>query len=174
MTTKSHYEVLGVSQNATENEIRTGYIRESLTFHPDRNPDPEATERFQEIANAYFVLSDPDRRKEYDLNQNLDLPQGVNPLGLFGDMFNDLMIPEVPNPSYFWQPVGTVAGVMLGFICLNVPGAVMGGYYGNRAGKVRDMKGVSVYEAFSKLSQERRYEILGNLSKKFLSVAIKQ
>jgi hypothetical protein len=59
------------------------------------------------------------------------------------------------------------------FIVLNVPGAFVGGYYGNRAGKVRDMKGVSVYEAFSKLSHEKRNEILGNLGKKFLSAAIK-
>ena len=61
---------------------------------------------------------------------------------------------------------------MLGFIVLNVPGAIIGGYYGNRAGKVRDMKGVSVYDAYCKLSTERRQEILANLGKKFLTAAI--
>jgi hypothetical protein len=61
---------------------------------------------------------------------------------------------------------------MLGFIVLNVPGAIIGGYYGSRAGKVRDMKGVSVYDAYCKLSTERRQEILSNLGKKFLTAAI--
>jgi len=61
---------------------------------------------------------------------------------------------------------------MLGFIVLNVPGAIIGGYYGNRSGKVRDMKGVSVYDAYCKLSASRRQEILSNLGKKFLTVAI--
>jgi hypothetical protein len=49
---------------------------------------------------------------------------------------------------------------------------LIGGYYGNRMGKVRDMKGVSVYEAFGKLSQEKRGEILSSLGKKFFSTAI--
>jgi hypothetical protein len=74
----------------------------------------------------------------------------------------------VPNPSYFYQPIGLTAGIFLGFIILNVPGAVIGGYYGSRAGKVRDMKGVSVYEAFSRLEGAKRKEILTALAKKLL------
>ncbi|KAI8901067.1 DnaJ domain-containing protein [Globomyces pollinis-pini] len=170
---RTYYEVLGVTPKATENEIRTGYIRESLQFHPDRNPAPDATERFQEVANAYYVLSDKDRRAAYDLENTFSFDEKINPIDIFAEMFNDLMVPEVPNPSYFWQPIGSVAGVMLGFIVLNIPGAIAGGYYGNRAGKVRDMKGVSVYEAFSKLTDERRHEILDTLGKKFFTAAIK-
>ena len=82
------------------------------------------------------------------------------------------MVPEVPNPSYFWEPVGKVAGVMLGFIVLNVPGSVIGYYYGGKAGKVRDMKGVSVYDAFSKLSSEKRAAILSDLGKKFIATSV--
>lgn len=178
--TTSYYDILGVSAKATEDEIRTGYIRESLTYHPDRNPAPEATEKctwtltpVQEIANAYYVLSDKDRRAAYDTETGVSVGT-VNPIEIFADMFNDLMVPEVPNPSYFWQPVGTIAGVCLGFIVLNIPGAVIGGYYGRSAGKVRDMKGVSVYDAYAKLSSERRAEIMGNLGKKFLTAAIKK
>jgi hypothetical protein len=168
----NYYELLGVSTNATETEIRNGYIRESLKTHPDRNPSPEATKQFQAIANAYYVLSDADKRKQYDEEHDIEF-EPVDPIKVFAEIFNDLMIPEVPNPSYWYQPLGMTAGAMIGFICLNVPGAFIGGYYGNRAGKVRDMKGVSVYEAFTKLSTEKRNEVLGSLSKKFLSAAIK-
>jgi DnaJ-class molecular chaperone len=143
-----------------------------LKNHPDRNSSPAATKQFQEIANAYHVLSDTEKRQKYD-TENAIAFDPVDPIKVFAEIFNDLMIPEVPNPSYWYQPLGTAAGAMFGFIVLNVPGAFIGGYYGNRAGKVRDMKGVSVYEAFSKLSTEKRNEILGSLSKKFLSAAIK-
>jgi hypothetical protein len=98
--------------------------------------------------------------------------ESVNPIQIFAELINDLMVPEVPNPSYWYQPIGTVAGSCLGFIMLNIPGAVIGGYYGNRAGKVRDMKGTSVYEAYTKLSQEKRLEIINSLGKKFISAAI--
>ncbi|KAI8909811.1 DnaJ domain-containing protein [Gorgonomyces haynaldii] len=167
----SYYELLGVTQRATENEIRQGYIKESLKYHPDRNPSPEATHLFQEIATAYYVLSDKDRRNAYDHEQAIDMSEEVNPLAVFGQVLEDLLVPEVPNPVYWYQPLGTAAGAMLGFIVLNLPGALIGGYYGNRAGKVRDLKGKSVYDAFMKLSSERRQEIIGSLAKKFLGQA---
>ena len=56
------YEILGVSALANDNDIRTGYIKESvfsineLKYHPDRNAAPDATEKFQAVANAYYVL----------------------------------------------------------------------------------------------------------------------
>ncbi|KAJ3304332.1 hypothetical protein HDV03_002947 [Kappamyces sp. JEL0829] len=168
----NYYDVLGVKKNATEAEIRTAYIRESLKTHPDRNDAPDATVQFQSVADAYYVLSDKERRTAYDSEMAFKFDEPVNPITVFGEMFNDLMVPEVPNPSYFWQPIGTISGIMMGFIVLNVPGAVIGGYYGNRAGKIRDMKGVSVYEAYCKLSHEKRQEILANLGKKFFTTAI--
>lgn len=170
----NYYEVLGVTSKATETEIRNGYIAQSLKYHPDKNSDHSAKAKFQEVANAYYVLSGKDRRSKYDQDNNIVIDQSVNPITIFAELFNDLMIPEVPNPSYWYQPLGTAAGSMLGFIFLNIPGAVIGGYYGNRAGKVRDMKGTSVYEAYTKLSNEKRSEILNNIGKKFLTTAIKR
>ncbi len=108
------YEILGVKHNATEVEIRQGYIKESLKWHPDRNPDEDAKTKFQQVAEAYLVLSDPERRKSYDDEQLFKFDEPVNPINVFAEMFNDLMVPEVPNPSYFWQPIGTMSGVMLG------------------------------------------------------------
>ena len=61
------YEALGVSRNATEADIKKAYRRLARKHHPDVNPgDVQAQKRFQEIAGAYEVLKDPDRRKRYD------------------------------------------------------------------------------------------------------------
>ncbi|MEW6261334.1 MAG: molecular chaperone DnaJ [Thermodesulfobacteriota bacterium] len=68
MTTKrDYYEILGVSRNASESEIKTAYRKLAVTYHPDKNPDnKEAEEKFKEAAEAYEVLRDPQKRQIYD------------------------------------------------------------------------------------------------------------
>ena len=62
-----YYKVLGVGKNATDEEIKKAYRKLARKYHPDRNPgDKPAEERFKEISQAHDVLSDPDKRKEYD------------------------------------------------------------------------------------------------------------
>src|SRR5215207_1890439 len=60
------YEVLGVSRSADETEIKKAFRRLARELHPDTNDDPRAEEQFKEAAAAYEVLSDPDRRRQYD------------------------------------------------------------------------------------------------------------
>lgn len=75
-----------------------------LKWHPDRNTaDADATAKFQQVTDAYFVLSDKERRSTYDEEHNFVFDQTVNPISVFAEIFNDLMVPEVPNPSYWWQ-----------------------------------------------------------------------
>ena len=67
MATKDYYQILGVNKNASDEEIKRAYRKLAMKYHPDKNPNKkEAEERFKEINEAYAVLSDKDKRKQYD------------------------------------------------------------------------------------------------------------
>jgi molecular chaperone DnaJ len=65
---KDYYEVLGLDKNASEDDIKKAYRHLAKKWHPDANPDnkKEAEEKFKEIGEAYSVLSDPQKKKNYD------------------------------------------------------------------------------------------------------------
>ena len=67
MAAKDYYQVLGVAQDADAEAIKKSYRKLARKYHPDANPDdPAAEERFKEISEAYRVVSDPEKRKQYD------------------------------------------------------------------------------------------------------------
>ena len=91
MATADYYELLGVSRDASEAEIKRAFRQLAMKHHPDRNPgDKGAEERFKAINEAYAILSDPDRRAQYDRFGRADLPPGGIDLGGFGDLFEDI------------------------------------------------------------------------------------
>ena len=64
---RDYYEVLGVQKNANADEIKKAYRKAAIQYHPDKNPgDKQAEEKFKEAAEAYDVLSNPDKRARYD------------------------------------------------------------------------------------------------------------
>lgn len=101
MAKRDYYEVLGVGKNATPDELKKAYRKLALQYHPDRNPgDKEAEEKFKEAAEAYDVLSNPDKKARYDQfgHAGLDGNGGFSGGGMnmndifsqFGDIFGDL------------------------------------------------------------------------------------
>jgi curved DNA-binding protein len=75
------YQILGVSRDASQDEIQRAYRKLARTYHPDVNADPAAEDRFKEISEAYDVLSDPQTRRRYDAfgRDFRQVPEGVDP-----------------------------------------------------------------------------------------------
>jgi len=97
MATKDLYGLLGVKRDASEKEIRTAYRKLARKYHPDVNPgDKQAEARFKEISQAHDVLSDPEKRKQYDRGSGpfgFGVPGGFDPgsfSGGFGDILSNL------------------------------------------------------------------------------------
>ena len=120
MAERDYYEVLGVNRNASPEEIKRAYRKVALQHHPDKNPgDKTAEEKFKEASNAYDVLSDPEKRKIYDVRGHAGVHNagfqgytnfediftnfgdifGREVFGNFGDVFGDVFSRE--NPTGF-------------------------------------------------------------------------
>jgi len=209
-----YYAILEISPGASSEEIRTAYRKASLKCHPDRitgGPNlqqrkKKATEQFQAVADAYFILIDDNRRRNYDrlrasrptsssasssasyfasffggnnasnnedpAEEELREDGRPDPGHVFGNVFEEMLRPEVHSFAPVWTWTGAVAGAALGFIVGNVAGAAVGGFSGSRLGAVRDAKGKAVYQVFIDLTGEQRAEILRNLAFKVLGSAM--
>ena len=120
MAERDYYEVLGVNRNASPEDIKRAYRKVALKYHPDKNPgDETAEEKFKEASNAYDVLSDPEKRKIYDVRGHAGVHNagfqgytnfediftnfgdifGREVFGNFGDVFGDVFSRD--NPTGF-------------------------------------------------------------------------
>lgn len=93
---KDYYKILGIEQNATNEEVKKGYRRMALRYHPDKNDHPQAEEQFKEVVAAFEVLSNKEKREIYDQ---------------FGE--EGLRCEDGPDPATFAQPTSD----MVPFMC---------------------------------------------------------
>jgi molecular chaperone DnaJ len=119
MSKRDYYEILGVTRNTPEADIKKAYRQMALKFHPDKNPDnKEAEEKFKEAAEAYEVLSNPEKKQRYDQFGH----QGMNGSGGFGaggsmsmddifSHFGDVFGGHNPFESFFGGGGGGHAGM---------------------------------------------------------------
>jgi curved DNA-binding protein CbpA len=82
----NYYDVLNINKNASQDEIKKAYYKLALQYHPDKNKDKSAENKFKEIGEAYEVLSDENKRRNYD-NNNLNLNSFINPHDIFNQVF---------------------------------------------------------------------------------------
>lgn len=128
---KTHYEVLGVSTNATTEEIKKAYKKKASQYHPDKNygNEKEVEEMFKSIANAYDVLKDPEERIQYDnsLHDSVFTHSSVNNSSAnYSDCFNYNFesMPEVlcgfckGGASWRWTSVGCCLFGKLCYACV--------------------------------------------------------
>jgi molecular chaperone DnaJ len=88
---RDYYEVLGVSNDASGEEIKNAYRKLAFQYHPDRNKSPDAEEKFKEISEAYAVLSDDEKRKQYDMYGHEGIGEKYTQEDIFrGANFNDI------------------------------------------------------------------------------------
>jgi molecular chaperone DnaJ len=90
-----YYEVLGVGRNATQDEIKRAYRDLAMRYHPDKNKSKEAEERFKRANEAYAVLGDPEKRRQYDVLGSARFGQQFSPEDIFrgfdpNDILRDL------------------------------------------------------------------------------------
>ena len=117
MPKRDCYEVLGVTKNASEQEIKKAYKKLAMKYHPDRNPDnPVAQEKFREVKESYEILSEPEKREQYDGygHEAFENGQprghgGFNQGGFaggadFGDMFGDMFGQRQQQPQQPRRP----------------------------------------------------------------------
>ncbi|TRY75185.1 hypothetical protein TCAL_01598 [Tigriopus californicus] len=88
--TSDYYQILGVEKKASAQDIKKAFRKLALLYHPDKNSDPGAEDKFREIAQAYEVLSDPQKRKEYDHSGGRHNSYGGTKAKDFNFNFNDL------------------------------------------------------------------------------------
>src|SRR6185503_17204557 len=119
---RDYYEVLGVTRQATDQEIKSAYRKLALQYHPDRNPDNErAEESFKEAAEAYSVLSDSQKRAQYDRFGHAGV--GSSAAGGFGGF----------DPNVF-ADFSDILGDLFGF----------GDMFGSRRGGTRVQRGADL------------------------------
>ena len=127
MAKRDYYEVLGVSKDTAQADLKKAYRRKAMKFHPDRNPgDKEAEAKFKEAKEAYEVLADPNKRSAYDQFGHAGVESGIGGSGgfsgdangfgdIFGDIFSDIFGAGGPGGAQKGQRRRQARGADIGY-----------------------------------------------------------
>ncbi|EQD27756.1 chaperone DnaJ domain protein, partial [mine drainage metagenome] len=114
---KDYYDILGIKKEASPDEIKKAYRALAMQFHPDKNKSNDAGEKFKEINEAYAVLSDPEKRRQYDTYG----PEQFNSRFSEQDIFRNFDFENI------FRSMGVDIGDMRGDIFGNIFGGVTSG-----------------------------------------------
>ncbi|MCL4389273.1 MAG: molecular chaperone DnaJ [Candidatus Marsarchaeota archaeon] len=145
---EDYYDVLGVPRTASQDDIKRAYREIALKFHPDRNPSKSAEEKFKKANEAYAVLSDPEKRKQYDTFG----PEGFNQRFTQEDIFRNFNIEDVLRQmgiDFGFSPFGNndLFGNIFGF-------QQKGGNRGDIGNDILARVDVSLYDAAHGVDKE--------------------
>jgi curved DNA-binding protein len=152
MNAQDYYKVLGVEKNASADDIKKAYRKLALKYHPDKNQgNKEAEEHFKEINEAYAVLSDPQKRQQYDLMGSARFHQAYSPEDIFRGF-------DLGNLRDIFDSFGGRGSGVRGFDDLfsNIPGFGQGRTvitFVNGSGRKQTYSGSSVNSIFDTLFQ---------------------
>lgn len=90
---KDYYGLLGVTPDATPEQIKSAYRKKAAQFHPDRNPDPHAADQFRAVQEAYEVLTDAKQRQTYDEKRHKSLID--DPLAVAADLWSNYLTQQL-------------------------------------------------------------------------------
>src|SRR4051812_24601565 len=112
---EDYYEILEVTTSATSDEIKRAYKRLALRYHPDKNlGNEDASEKFKKISEAYEVLSDEHKRRDYDLKRRVGGSKTKDQaVELWAEVFKDMLSEQLPKNEQgcWWTCATCIAGI---------------------------------------------------------------